>query len=252
MTRDARIGRGGIAGELVRASGERSSCGAGDRAGTGRTRIAAEVGGGDCQAHRHDSPDDCGLANVFGEGTLGPELMELVDHRPQERQTGFTKTCYGEARFVLNEKDRRAWQWVTDGANPVASEASPSAVLLHLQWGLHTADLTSQIIAHHQAQMIYAGAQLDGVAVAQTLGFDCLQLRRIKIQIVAGSFVGGVLAGARPHGVSNIHVQMVVVGVIHRCRLGRHRHGKGNFPLVPRRGRRVQGHPKRQAWVIKW
>ena len=34
-----------------------------------------------------------GLANVFGEGTLSPELMELVDHRPQERQTGFTKTC---------------------------------------------------------------------------------------------------------------------------------------------------------------
>jgi hypothetical protein len=108
-----------------------------------------------------------GLANVFGEGTLGPEIMELVDHRQQERQTGFTKTCrvvlmeanrpltaqevcqhirernpallarhkdplasvttvlnrlasYGEARFVLNEKDRRAWQWVTDRTSLVA------------------------------------------------------------------------------------------------------------------------------------
>jgi hypothetical protein len=108
-----------------------------------------------------------GLANVFGEGTLGPEIMELVDHRQQERQTGFTKTyrvvlmeanrpltaqevcqhirernpallarhkdplasvttvlnrlaSYGEARFVLNEKDRRAWQWVTDRTSPVA------------------------------------------------------------------------------------------------------------------------------------
>jgi hypothetical protein len=102
-----------------------------------------------------------GLANVFGEDTLGPELMELVDRRPQERQTGFTKTCrivlmeaqrpltaqevcqhirlrnpgllerhkdplasvttvlnrlanYGEARYSLNEKERRAWQWVSE------------------------------------------------------------------------------------------------------------------------------------------
>jgi hypothetical protein len=101
------------------------------------------------------------------EDTLGPEFMELVDRKPQERQTGFTKTCrvvlmeanqpltaqqvcqqirernlallarhkdplasvttvlnrlarYGEARFVLNEKDRRARQWVTDGSDPVA------------------------------------------------------------------------------------------------------------------------------------
>ena len=108
-----------------------------------------------------------GLANVFGEDRLGPELMELVDRKPQERQTGFTKTCrivlmeanrpltaqqvcqqirernpdllarhkdplasvttvlnrlasYGEARFVLNEKDRRAWQWMTDGTTPAA------------------------------------------------------------------------------------------------------------------------------------
>jgi len=43
-----------------------------------------------------------GLANVFGEEALGPELMELVDRRPQERQTGFTKTC----RLVLMEAQR--------------------------------------------------------------------------------------------------------------------------------------------------
>ena len=108
-----------------------------------------------------------GLANVFGEDTLGPKLMELVDRKPQQRQTGFTKTCrvvlmeanrpltaqevcrqirerdpallarhkdplasvttvlnrlasYGEARYALNEKDRRAWQWVTDEISPVS------------------------------------------------------------------------------------------------------------------------------------
>ncbi|HUJ95768.1 MAG TPA: hypothetical protein VLW84_10925 [Terriglobales bacterium] len=108
-----------------------------------------------------------GLANVFGEGALGPELLELIDRRPQERQTGFTKACrivlmeaqrpltarevcrligqrnpallarhkdplasvttvlnrlanYGEARFVLNQQERRTWQWVSDrDANPV-------------------------------------------------------------------------------------------------------------------------------------
>ena len=105
-----------------------------------------------------------GLANVFGEDTLGPELMGLVDRKPQERQTGFTKTCrivlmeaehpltaqevcqhirqrnpallarhkdplasvttvlnrlasYGEARFSLNEKERRVWQWISEAGN---------------------------------------------------------------------------------------------------------------------------------------
>jgi len=114
-----------------------------------------------------------GLANVFGEDTVGPELMELVDRRPQERQTGFTKTCrivlmqaerpltapevcrqirlrnpellarhkdplasvttvlnrlanYGEARFSLNEKERRTWQWVSEkGAVPEAQTSEP-------------------------------------------------------------------------------------------------------------------------------
>lgn len=111
-----------------------------------------------------------GLANVFGEETLGPELMELIDRRPQERQTGFTKTCrivlmeaerpltaqevchhirqrsaallarhkdplasvttvlnrlanYGEAHFTLNEKDRRAWQWVSERGSTSGAQA---------------------------------------------------------------------------------------------------------------------------------
>lgn len=111
-----------------------------------------------------------GLVNVFGEETLGPGLMELVNRRPQERRTGFAETCrivlmeaerpltaqevcqhirqnpallarhkdplasvttvlnrlasYGEARFTLNEKDRRAWQRVSERGPTLGVQAS--------------------------------------------------------------------------------------------------------------------------------
>jgi hypothetical protein len=106
-----------------------------------------------------------GLANLFGDGVLSEELLELVDRKSGGRQPGFTKACrmvlmeadrplgarevceqiqqrvppvllrhkdplasvttvlnrlveYGEARTVVRENGRRAWQWVSD---PVSS-----------------------------------------------------------------------------------------------------------------------------------
>lgn len=105
-----------------------------------------------------------GLANIFGDGILSEELLELVDRRGAARQPGFTKVCrmvlmeaaaplgarevcehiqrktppvllhhkdplasvttvlnrlvdYGEARSLVRENGRRAWQWVADPAN---------------------------------------------------------------------------------------------------------------------------------------
>ena len=110
-----------------------------------------------------------GLANLFGDGVLSEELLELVDRRSGGRQPGFTKACrmvlieanrplgarevcqqiekrlpplllrhkdplasvttvlnrlvdYGEARTLINENGRRAWQWVAD---PVESAVAP-------------------------------------------------------------------------------------------------------------------------------
>jgi len=40
-----------------------------------------------------------GLANLFGDGVLSNELLELVDRKSTDRQPGFTKTC----RMVLME-----------------------------------------------------------------------------------------------------------------------------------------------------
>jgi hypothetical protein len=104
-----------------------------------------------------------GLANLFGDGVLTEELLELVDRKSSGRQPGFTKACrmvlmeaarplgakevceqiqqrvpplmqrhkdplasvttvlnrlveYGEARTVVRENGRRAWQWVADPA----------------------------------------------------------------------------------------------------------------------------------------
>ena len=43
-----------------------------------------------------------GLANLFGDGVLNEELMELVDRKSNGRQPGFTKAC----RMILMESGR--------------------------------------------------------------------------------------------------------------------------------------------------
>src|SRR5271165_6059299 len=43
-----------------------------------------------------------GLANLFGDGVLNEELMELVDRKSNGRQPGFTKAC----RMMLMESGR--------------------------------------------------------------------------------------------------------------------------------------------------
>jgi hypothetical protein len=43
-----------------------------------------------------------GLANLFGDGVLSEELLELVDRKSNGRQPGFTKAC----RVVLMEANR--------------------------------------------------------------------------------------------------------------------------------------------------
>jgi hypothetical protein len=110
-----------------------------------------------------------GLANMFGDGVLNEDLLELVDRKSSGRQPGFTKACrmvlmeagrplgarevcehiqekippvllrhkdplasvttvlnrlvdYGEARTVVKENGRRAWQWVSDPAAGTGSE----------------------------------------------------------------------------------------------------------------------------------
>jgi hypothetical protein len=43
-----------------------------------------------------------GLANLFGDGVLNDELLELVDRKSNGRQPGFTKAC----RMILMESGR--------------------------------------------------------------------------------------------------------------------------------------------------
>lgn len=43
-----------------------------------------------------------GLANLFGDGVLSDELLEMVDRKSSGRQPGFTKAC----RIVLMESNR--------------------------------------------------------------------------------------------------------------------------------------------------
>jgi hypothetical protein len=111
-----------------------------------------------------------GLANMFGDGVLSDDLLELVDRKNGGRQPGFTKACrmvlmeaegplgarevceqiqrrlppllqrhkdplasvttvlnrlveYGEARAVVRDNGRRAWEWVADPVNPMIARA---------------------------------------------------------------------------------------------------------------------------------
>src|ERR1700678_1247844 len=52
-----------------------------------------------------------GLANLFGDGVLSEELLELVDRKSNGRQPGFTKAC---RRILMDAKcalsGREAWE----------------------------------------------------------------------------------------------------------------------------------------------
>jgi hypothetical protein len=115
-----------------------------------------------------------GLANLFGDGVLSDELLELVDRKSSGRQPGFTKACrmvlmdanhalsardvcdriqqksnnmlarhkdpmasvttvlnrlvaYGEAKAVVLNNGRRAWQWVADSESESTANLAVSA-----------------------------------------------------------------------------------------------------------------------------
>jgi hypothetical protein len=58
-----------------------------------------------------------GLANLFGDQVLGDDLLELIDRKPNGRQSGFTKAC----RRVLMDVRRPL------GAREVCAELERSA-----------------------------------------------------------------------------------------------------------------------------
>jgi chorismate mutase len=71
-----------------------------------------------------------GLANLFGEETLGEELLELIDRKPNGRQPGFTKACRRVlmeirrplgAREVCAELERQAPTILARHKDPLAS-----------------------------------------------------------------------------------------------------------------------------------
>ncbi|MGA9528246.1 MAG: hypothetical protein WBS24_09030 [Terriglobales bacterium] len=71
-----------------------------------------------------------GLANLFGEEALGPNLLELIDRKPNGRQPGFTKACRRVlmevrrplgAREVCAELEREAPAILSRHKDPLAS-----------------------------------------------------------------------------------------------------------------------------------
>ncbi|HUB02611.1 MAG TPA: hypothetical protein VL983_07990 [Terriglobales bacterium] len=71
-----------------------------------------------------------GLANLFGDEVLGPDLLELIDRKPNGRQPGFTKACRRVlmdirrpigAREVCAELERQAPAILSRHKDPLAS-----------------------------------------------------------------------------------------------------------------------------------
>jgi hypothetical protein len=71
-----------------------------------------------------------GLANLFGDHVLGEDLLELIDRKPNGRQSGFTKGCRTAlmearrplgAREVCQELEKRSPAILSRHKDPLAS-----------------------------------------------------------------------------------------------------------------------------------
>jgi hypothetical protein len=88
-----------------------------------------------------------GLANLFGDGVLSDELLELVDRKSSGRQPGFTKAC----RMVLMDASRAL------SARDVCDriqEASPPLLVRHKDPMASVTTVLNRLVAYGEAQAV--------------------------------------------------------------------------------------------------
>jgi hypothetical protein len=91
-----------------------------------------------------------GLANLFGDGVLSDELMELVDRKSGGRQPGFTKAC----RMILMEADRPM------SARDICEyfqQKIPSMLARHKDPMASVTTVLNRLVDYGEAQAVFSG-----------------------------------------------------------------------------------------------
>jgi len=91
-----------------------------------------------------------GLANLFGDGVLNEELMELVDRRSSGRQPGFTKAC----RMILMESGRAM------SARDICDhfqQKMPSLLARHKDPMASVTTVLNRLVDYGEAQAVFSG-----------------------------------------------------------------------------------------------
>jgi hypothetical protein len=91
-----------------------------------------------------------GLANLFGDGVLHEELMELVDHKDSGRQPGFTKACRGilmEASRPMSARDICEY----------CHQKIPSLLARHKDPMASVTTVLNRLVDYGEAQAVFSG-----------------------------------------------------------------------------------------------
>jgi hypothetical protein len=91
-----------------------------------------------------------GLANLFGDGVLSEELMELVDRKNSGRQPGFTKAC----RVILMEAARPM------SARDICDyfqQKMPSLLARHKDPMASVTTVLNRLVDYGEAQAVFSG-----------------------------------------------------------------------------------------------
>jgi len=102
-----------------------------------------------------------GLANLFGDGVLNEELLELVDRKSNGRQPGFTKAC----RMMLMESGRAM------SARDICdyfSEKMPSMLARHKDPMASVTTVLNRLVDYGEAQAVLSNGRRAWRWVAET------------------------------------------------------------------------------------
>jgi hypothetical protein len=92
-----------------------------------------------------------GLANLFGDGVLSEELMEMVDRKSSGRQPGFTKAC----RMILMESGRAM------SARDICEyfqQRMPSLLARHKDPMASVTTVLNRLVDYGEAQAVLSGS----------------------------------------------------------------------------------------------
>lgn len=116
-----------------------------------------------------------GLANLFGDGVLNEELLELVDRKSNGRQPGFTKAC----RMMLMESGRAM------SARDICDyfqQKLPSMLARHKDPMASVTTVLNRLVDYGEAQAVVSNGRRAWAWVAETPADDAPAARTSELR----------------------------------------------------------------------